>query len=288
MTDAAPHETPVRARTGIGLRALHYREMVARRPGLAFLEVHSENYFGAGGPPHHYLERLRADYPVSLHGVGLSLGSTDPLDRGHLAKLKGLVQRYEPALVSDHLCWSSVGGMHTHDLLPLPYTAEVVRHLAGRIRQVQDYLGRRILVENASSYVEFAASELSEWDFVRAVAEEADCGLLLDVNNLYVNAVNHGFDPRDYLAAVPAERVGEIHLAGYDVDPRARCLVDTHGKPVHAPVWELYRDAVARLGARPTLIEWDTDIPPLDTLLDEAHRADRILEDRHVSERIAA
>ncbi len=265
-------------RAGIGLRAPHYRDMLARRPALAFLEVHSENYFGAGGPPHFYLERLRRDYPLSLHGVGLSLGSGDPLDPAYLARLQSLIERYQPARVSDHLCWTSVGGRHAHDLLPLPFTAAMARHVAARIRQVQDALGCRILVENASSYVAFSESDMSEWDFVNEVVAASDCLLLLDVNNVYVNAVNHGFDAHAYLEAMPAGRVAEIHLAGFDTDERAACLVDTHGKPVHAPVWELYRDTVRRFGPRPTLIEWDADLPPLDTLLDEAARANAILE----------
>jgi len=264
-------------RAGIGLRHPHYRDMLARRPPLAFLEVHSENYFGAGGPPHQHLERLRADYPLSLHGVGLSLGSTDPLDRDYLARLKALIRRYQPALVSDHLSWSSVDGLHAHDLLPLPFNLATARHLAERIRRAQDVLGRRILVENIPAYVAYTASDMAEWDFVNAVLEAADCDLLLDVNNLYVNAVNHGFDPLDWLAAVPAGRVKEIHLAGFDHDPTG-LLVDTHGLPVHPPVWALYRTALERLGPRPTLIEWDTDIPPLDTLLAEAGRADALLE----------
>lgn len=276
------------ARSGIGLRPAHYRDMLARRPPLAFLEVHSENYFGAGGPPHHYLENLRADYPLSLHGVGLSLGSTDPLDLDHLAKLKALAERYQPELVSDHLCWTSAGGLHTHDLLPLPFTEEVIRHVVARIRQVQDVLGRRLLVENATGYVEFAASEMSEWVFVRAIVEEADCDLLLDVNNVYVNAINLGFDPLTYIEAMPAERIKEIHLAGFDFDEHADCLVDTHGKPVRMPVWDLYRDTIAHIGPRHTLIEWDTDIPPLDTLLDEAARANTILEADSHARRIAA
>ncbi len=276
MTTAAP--LCIAPAAGIGLRPPHYREMLARRPSLAFLEVHSENYFGAGGPPHHHLEQLRQDYPLSLHGVGLSLGSGDPLDTGHLAKLKQLAERYQPALVSDHLCWTSVDGTHAHDLLPLPFTRGMARHVAARIRQVQDALGRRILVENASAYVAFAESEMSEWAFVNEVIEAADCLLLLDVNNVYVNAVNHGFDARDYLGAMPSERVAEIHLAGFDTDERAQCLVDTHGKPVHEPVWTLYRETVRRIGPRPTLIEWDADIPPLDVLLDEAAKANAILE----------
>lgn len=263
---------------GIGLRPPHYREMLARRPSLAFLEVHSENYFGAGGPPHHYLEQLRRDYPLSLHGVGLSLGSVDPLDPTHLTKLKQLAERYQPALISDHLCWTSAGGTHAHDLLPLPFTRAMAKHVARRILAAQDALGRRLLVENASSYVAFAESDMSEWEFVNEVVTEADCLLLLDVNNVYVNAVNHGFDARDYLAAMPAARVAEIHLAGFDTDARAQCLVDTHGKPVHEPVWALYRETVRRIGPRPTLIEWDADIPPLDVLLDEAAKANAILE----------
>jgi len=276
------------ARSGIGLRPAHYRDMLARRPPLAFLEVHSENYFGAGGPPHHYLENLRADYPLSLHGVSLSLGSTDPLDHAHLLKLKALAVRYQPELVSDHLCWTSADGLHTHDLLPLPFTEEVIRHVAARIRQVQDVLERRLLVENATGYVEFAASNMSEWAFVRAVVEEADCDLLLDVNNVYVNAINLSFDPLTYIEAMPAERIKEIHLAGFDYDEHADCLVDTHGKPVRTPVWDLYRDTIARIGPRPTLIEWDTDIPPLDTLLGEAARANMILEADSHARRIAA
>ena len=284
-----PAATPViPARAGIGLRAPHYRDMRTRRPPLAFLEVHSENYFGAGGPPHAHLESLRADYPLSLHGVGLSLGSSDPLDKVHLARLKALIARYQPALVSEHLCWSSVGGVHTHDLLPLPYTDETVRLVAARILQTQDTLDRQILIENVSAYVEFADSNLSEWAFVCAVLEEADCGLLLDINNLYVNAINHGFEPLDYLAALPAARIGEYHLAGFEHDAHLDCLVDTHGKPVHTPVWALYRAALERFGARPTLIEWDTDIPPLDTLLAEAAHADGLIEEVDHASRVAA
>lgn len=278
MTTAARAGHSIAPAAGIGLRAPHYREMLARRPPLAFLEVHSENYFGAGGPPHHYLEQLRRDYPLSLHGVGLSLGSNDPLDRTHLAKLKQLARRYQPALISDHLCWTSIDGTHAHDLLPLPFTRVMARHVARRILAVQDTLGRRLLVENASSYVAFAESDMSEWEFINEVVAEADCLLLLDVNNVHVNAVNHGFDARDYLAAMPASRVAEVHLAGFDTDARAQCLVDTHGKPVHAPVWALYRDTVRCIGARPTLIEWDADIPPLDVLLDEAAKANALLE----------
>jgi uncharacterized protein (UPF0276 family) len=275
----------VPAWAGIGLRAPHYREMLARRPHLAFLEVHSENYFGAGGPPHHYLQQLCEDYALSLHGVGLSLGSADPLDTAHLQRLKQLIRRYQPELVSEHLCWTSTGGVHTHDLLPLPFTDDMVRHLARRIRQVQDTLERRILVENVSSYVTYTDSNLPEWEFVAAVVEEADCGLLLDVNNLYVNAINHGFDAQTYLAAMPAARVGEIHLAGFEQG--TACLIDTHSRPVSDAVWGLYHDALAWLGPRPTLIEWDSDIPPLDTLLEQARLANRYLEPHHELVRMA-
>lgn len=282
MGSAASGISGIAGKAGIGLRHPHYRDMLARRPPLAFLEVHSENYFGAGGPPHFYLEQLRRDYPLSLHGVGMSLGSDDPLDSGHLAKLKLLVERYQPALVSDHLCWTSAGGIHANDLLPLPFTREAARRVASKIMQAQDFLGRRMLVENASAYVAFAGSEMTEWEFVNEVVETADCLLLFDVNNVYVNAVNHGFDPLDYVNAMPAGRIAEYHLAGYDLDERADCLVDTHGKPVYPQVWELFNETVARLGPKPTLIEWDADIPPLDTLLAEAAKADAILEQAHV------
>lgn len=278
MTAAAHAYSSVVSAAGIGLRAPHYREMLQRRPPLAFVEVHSENYFGAGGPPHYYLEQLRHDYPLSLHGVGLSLGSVDPVDMTHLAKLEQLVDRYQPSLISDHLSWTSVARTHAHDLLPLPFTRAMAKKVAGHILQVQDTLGRRLLVENVSSYVAFAEADMTEWEFVSEVVREADCLLLLDINNVYVNAINHGFDASEYLDAMPSARVAEIHLAGFDTDERAQCLVDTHGKPVHEPVWALYRDTMQCIGARPTLIEWDTDIPPLDVLLDEAAKANAILE----------
>ncbi|HFD86662.1 MAG TPA: DUF692 domain-containing protein [Gammaproteobacteria bacterium] len=272
------NETLLR-RAGIGLRHPHYREMLERRPSLGFLEVHSENYFGAGGPPHFFLEKLCEDYPLSIHGVGLSLGSTDPMDWSHLKKLKSLIDRYQPILVSEHLSWGSNSGIHTNDLLPMPYTEEAVVHMATRISEVQDFLQRPILVENLSSYIRYPHSTLPEWTFVRLVAEEADCGLLLDINNVYVNACNHAFNPQEYLANMPFDRVGEIHLAGFDQGEN--CLVDTHGKPVSEAVWGLYAETIQHHGPRPTLIEWDTDIPALDTLLDEAEKASLILEACH-------
>lgn len=273
-------EATIPARAGIGLRTPHYREMIESRPAAAgWLEVHSENYFGAGGQPHAFLERLRADYPLSLHGVGLGLGSAGELDTLHLARLKTLVDRYAPGLVSEHLCWSAVPGRHLNDLLPLPYTEEALAHVVERIARTQDYLGRRILVENISSYLRFRHSTIPEWEFVAQVARRAGCGILLDVNNIYVSAVNHGFDARTYFDAIPADLVEEIHLAGYDES--GACLIDTHGRSVSEPVWALYQATIDRLGPRPTLIEWDTDIPALSVLLDEAGKAQRILDSRH-------
>jgi uncharacterized protein len=262
---------PPLAGTGIGLRQPHYREVFERRPDLAFLEVHSENFFLDGGASMHALERARAAYPISLHGVGLSLGSADRLAEAHLAKLKRLVDRVEPALVSEHLCWGGVGGVHFNDLLPLPYTGATLALLADRVDRVQSTLGRRILLENLSAYVEFRDSDMTETAFLAELARRTGCGLLLDVNNLYVNAINFGFDPVARLAELDASAIGQIHLAGHAaVDD---CLVDTHGARVGDPVWALYAEACRRFGPRPTLIEWDTDLPALDVLLSEAARA---------------
>ena len=263
---------------GIGLRAPHVGYVQAQRPPVAWFEVHSENYFAEGGPAIASLERIRADYPLSLHGVGLSLGSTDPLSRAHLAKLASLIARVEPALVSEHLSWSGVGGRHFNDLFPLPCTDEAVAHVCSRVAEVQDILGRVIALENVSSYVGFADSDIAEWEFVAAVVARTGCKLLLDVNNVYVNAVNHGFDAETYLAAMPGDAVAEIHLAGFDA--RGPCLIDTHGARVAPEVWALYRSAIERFGARPTLIEWDVDIPEFSVLETEALAATTILESR--------
>jgi len=260
--------------TGIGLRAPHYEEVLQRRPALAFLEVHSENFFAAGGAPLALLERVRAAYPLSLHGVGLSLGSTDPLREAHLAKLQALVARFDPALVSEHLCWSSNGGRHANDLLPLPYTEESLTHVCSRVQQLQERLKRRVLVENVSSYLAFEGSTIPEWDFVAAVARRTGCGVLLDVNNIWVSAANHGFDARRYLQAIDADSVGEIHLAGFEEADGT--LIDTHGAAVSEAVWALYGEAIARFGRRPTLVERDSNIPALDALLAEAARAESI------------
>jgi uncharacterized protein (UPF0276 family) len=241
--------------------------------------VHSENYFADGGSALRALMRIRADYPIALHGVGLSLGSTDPLDFDHLAKLRRLAQRVEPALVSEHLCWSGVDGRHYNELLPLPYTEEALVHVCARVSAAQEFLGRELAIENVSSYHAFAESTLDEAAFVAAVAERTGCQLLLDVNNVHVNAHNHGFDARAYLDAIDPARVAEMHLAGFE--DRGGLLADTHGAPVADEVWALYRHALERFGPRPTLIEWDTDIPSFEVLARQAARAQSLIDERH-------
>ncbi len=263
---------------GVGLRPPHYQALLVQPQNLSFLEIHSENFFGAGGPPLRYLERFREDYAISTHGVGLSLGSADPLSSTHLKKLKHLVDWLEPALVSEHLCWVGVDGRYLNDLLPIPYTEESLDHVVTRVSEAQDYLGRKILIENISSYLEFTDSTIPEWEFLRELAQRAGCGILLDVNNIYVNAMNHDFDPMHYLAAMKSADIGEIHLAGFQ--DTGEILIDTHGAEVSDPVWALYTAAVAQFGAVPTLIEWDTDIPPLDILIAEAAKANIILADQ--------
>jgi len=271
------HALPAAA--GIGLRAPHLRQVQAERPPVAWFEVHSENYFADGGPALAALDRIRADYPLSLHGVGMSLGSTDPLARTHLAKLARLIARVDPLLVSEHLCWSGVEGRHFNDLLPLPYTDEALSHVCSRVADVQDFLGRQIAVENVSSYFTFAEATIPEWEFVAAVARRTGCRLLLDVNNVYVNAVNHGFSADAYLMAIPSDAVAEIHLAGFDAS--GPCLIDTHGTRVAPDVWALYRKAIARFGPRPTLLEWDLDLPAFTVLEEEAATAQAILAAHH-------
>ncbi len=275
---------PIPACAGIGLRTPHYRAVLDTKPDVGFFEVHSENYFGSGGARHRILALIRADYPLSLHGVGLSLGSTDPLDRRHVARLKELADTYQPALISEHLSWSSVAGRHLNDLLPLPYTEESLQLVVDRVHDVQERLGRQILVENASCYLEFEHSTLPEWEFVTEVARRSGCGILLDVNNVYVNAVNHGFDAQRFLQSIPIEPVREIHLAGHTVKALedGQLLIDTHNQPVCEAVWDLFESALKRFGALPTLIEWDTDLPDLDVLLREAATAERFLEKHDV------
>ncbi|MEQ1880883.1 MAG: DUF692 domain-containing protein [Burkholderiales bacterium] len=276
-TPAAAEAKTVAA--GIGWRPPHYRSLLDERPALGFLEVHSENFFGEGGQPHYFLEQARHHYPLSLHGVGLSLGSADELNLTHLTALDRLIRRYQPFLVSEHLCWSSIGRRYLNELLPLPYTEEALAHVAERIERVQTRLGRRILIENIAAYVRFAHSTIPEFEFLAALCRRTGCGLLLDVNNIYVNAVNHGFDPIDSLAAVEPESVEEIHLAGFD--ETGECLIDTHGRLVQEPVWALYTQTLKLIGRRPTLIEWDTDIPSLATLVGEARQADLMQQDAH-------
>lgn len=260
---------------GIGLRTPHHAQVLAERPAVAWWEVHSENYFSAGGAPLAFLQEIRRTYPLSLHGVGLSLGAVDTLFEAHLEKLAALVERVEPAAVSEHLCWSSTGRQHFNDLLPLPYSEEALQQASSRIARAQDRLRRPLLVENVSSYLQFADSTMSEWDFLVAVARRSGCGILLDINNIYVSACNHGFSAESYIDAIPADLVGEMHLAGFD-----HCddfLIDTHGKPVHDPVWRLYEYALRHLGPKPTLIEWDADIPALAMLQGEAAKAERLM-----------
>jgi len=240
---------------GLGLRKEHYLEILESRPPVDWFEIISENYMVEGGKPLHYLERIRADYPMVMHGVSLSIGSSDPLDRGYLEALRSLAERVEPAWISDHLCWTGVGGHNYHDLLPLPYTEQAIEHVAGRVRQVQDFLGRQILLENLSSYVAFRDSAMSEWAFLSAVCEAADCLILLDVNNIYVSAVNHGFDPLEYIRGVPPERVWQIHLAGHTSNESGKILIDTHDQPVRDEVWSLFETAARHLGPVSTMIE---------------------------------
>ena len=256
---------------GLGLRTVHYEDILATRPHVDWFEALSENYMVPGGKPLHYLDRIRADYPVVLHGVSMSIGSSDPLDLDYLKDLKALADRVEPAWMSDHLCWTGIARRNIHDLLPLPYTREAVDHVAARIRQVQDYLGRRILIENVSSYVNFEQSEMTEWEFLREIAERADCLLLFDVNNVYVSGFNHGFDPHEYIDALPGQRIQQIHLAGH-----SNCgthIIDTHDAPVIDEVWKLYKYAIEAFGPIATMIERDDHIPELDVLVAELDQA---------------
>jgi uncharacterized protein len=266
--------------TGIGLRGPHLAAVTAAPPAVGFLEVHPENYMG-GGPALGALERLRRDRPISLHGVGLSLGSADGLDQEHLRRLAGLVERLEPALVSEHLSWSIVDGVYLNDLLPLPYTEEALELLAEHVDRVQTRLRRQILVENHSSYLSYRHSTIAEPDFLGALATFTGCGLLCDVNNIHVSGRNLGFDAAAYLAALPPAAIGEFHLAGHSVNEveGQEILIDDHGSEVAAPVWALYRDALRRFGPRPTLVEWDSRLPPLTVLLDEAAKADAAIRE---------
>jgi uncharacterized protein (UPF0276 family) len=265
---------------GIGFKRSHFDALQATPNRLGFLEVHAENYMGDGGPPHAQLMKLRADYALSIHGVGLSIGGAGPLDRDHLIRLKNLCERYQPESFSEHLAWSSHSDAFLNDLLPLPYDDETLATVCEHIDQLQSAIGRPMLLENPSTYVTFETSTLAETDFLRAIVDRTGCGLLLDVNNVFVSCTNHRADPRAYLAAFPTQAVGEIHLGGHDEEelPSGPLLIDSHGAPVADPVWTLYAETMHRLGPRPTLIEWDTDVPALSVLLDEANRAADILD----------
>lgn len=257
---------------GLGLRPPHYTQIVETRPEVGWFEITSENFMVPGGRPLHWLDRIRSDYPIAMHGVSLSIGGTDPLDQQHLAGLQGLQRRVQPAWISDHLCWTGVAGGNLHDLLPLPYNEAVLAHVVDRVRRVQDRLGSRILLENVSSYVSYPSSQLTEWDFLAEVAQRADCLILLDVNNIYVSSVNHGFDPLVYLDAIPVARVRQIHLAGHQRRDDG-LIVDTHDAPIAEPVWRLYQHARRRFGDVATMIERDENIPALAELLKELDRA---------------
>lgn len=277
--------TALPPRAGLGLKPQHYAEILQDSPRIGFFEVHAENYMGAGGPPHRSLERIRARYPLSVHGVGLSIGGDLPLDRAHLGRLKRLLERYAPASFSEHLAWSSHDALFLNDLLPVPYERQTLTRVCEHIDQVQDALGRRMLLENPSTYVEFVQNEMCEIEFLCAVVRRTGCGLLLDVNNVFVSATNHAYDAIAYLDAFPAEHVGEIHLAGFAEDRDAdgnRLLIDAHGTPVADIVWALFEHALARTGPVATLIEWDNDVPSFPMLLDEARKADRALAQQSV------
>jgi uncharacterized protein (UPF0276 family) len=259
---------------GIGLRPKHFAHFLTGRPSVEWVEVVTENFMAPGGRPIAVLEKVRADVPVVLHGVSLAVGSIDPLSERYLAELDRLVRRIEPALVSDHLCWGTHRGQYVHDLLPLPYTEESLLHVASRVQQVQERIGRLLLLENPSSYVAFRDSTMTEWEFLSELSHRSGCGILLDVNNVYVSARNFGFDPVRYLDGIPGDRVGYVHLAGHT--DKGRYLLDTHDGAVPAPVWDLYREAIRRFGRVPSLVEWDDRIPPLDEVVAESRRAEAI------------
>ncbi len=268
---------------GVGLKPAHYSTIIETRPTIGFFEIHAENYMGAGGAPHRFLEAIRADYPLCVHGVGLSLGSSEELDREHLERLKCVVARYEPGLVSEHLAWSTHGGLFLSDLLPLPYTRDTLARVCEHVDQVQAALRRAILLENPATYLRFADSVLAETEFLAEAARRTGCGLLLDVNNVVVATANHGTSARAYIDAFPIEEVEEIHLAGHSEergDGSARLLIDDHGSQVREEVWSLYRHALDRRGAVPSLVEWDNNIPEWSVLLSEARRAEMELRDR--------
>ena len=265
---------------GLGLRKEHYDSVLKERPALDWFEIISENYMVDGGKPLDFLTRIREHYPMVMHGVSMSIGSVEPLDFNYLKRLKALINRVQPAWFSDHLCWTGVHGINLHDLMPLPYTEEAIQHVADRISRVQDYIGRQMLLENVSSYVSYSDSQVSEWEFLCAVAERADCLILLDINNIYVSAFNHNFDPHEYLSAIPGERIYQFHLAGHTQEDNL--IIDTHDHPIADPVYDLYAAAVQRFGRVSTMIERDDHIPPLKELLAELDQVRQIAEAQFV------
>jgi hypothetical protein len=279
--------TTIPSRAGVGLKPQHYREILSARPDIGFFEVHAENYMGAGGPPHRYLTAVRERYPLSLHGVGLSIGSDRPLDRAHLKRLRELIDRYAPGLFSEHLAWSTHNEAFLNDLLPVPYTDETLMRVSEHVQEVQETLGRQMLLENPSTYLAFAESTWSETDFIAEIVKRTGCGLLLDVNNVHVASINQEWDPFAYVDLYPLAHVQEVHLAGYtrEADEKGRpLLIDTHNRPVDDLVWRLFEHAIDRLGRVPTLIEWDADLSSWPELQAEAERAEAILFAHHTKE----
>lgn len=278
LQPASPDKIPPRA--GVGLKPEHYRTILETDPNIGFFEIHAENYMGAGGPPHRYLSEIRDRYPISLHGVGLSIGADRPLDREHLDRLGGLVRRYNPGLFSEHLAWSTHEASFFNDLLPVPYTAQTLARVCEHIDEVQEMLARRMLLENPATYLAFAESTYSEIDFIAEVVRRTGCGLLLDVNNVYVSSINQQWDPKSYIDHYPLTHVDEIHLAGHteQADDEGRpLLIDTHDRPVDEIVWALFTHTVGQLGPTPTLIEWDAKVPEWQQLQAEAERAEAIM-----------
>ncbi|MEM6617630.1 MAG: DUF692 domain-containing protein [Pseudomonadota bacterium] len=272
----------ISAHAGVGLKPEHYEDVLTGKPEIGFFEIHAENYMGDGGPPHHYLARIREHYPLSLHGVGLSIGADRPLDREHLQRLKGLNERYTPGLFSEHLAWSTHDDIYYTDLLPLPYNEDTLRVVCEHIDEVQDVVGRQMLLENPSTYIAFENSTLGETQFLSEIVRRTGCGLLLDVNNVFVSATNHKTSPDAYLNSFPLSAVGEIHLGGHadDTDDAGdKLLIDAHDREVADPVWRLYERVISEIGPTPTLVEWDSDVPAWSVLEAEARRADRILDD---------
>ena len=280
------HANGALAGFGLGLRTPHYRDFIAAPQRVDWLEIISENYLVDGGKPLYYLDRIRRDYPMAMHGVSLSIGSSDPLDLDYLAQIRKLAERIEPAWISDHICWTGTASLNMHDLLPLPYTRQALEHLVARVAQVQDFLGRPLVLENASTYVTFRSDELTEWNFIAELVKRSGCELLLDVNNVHVSSVNHGFAPRTFIDAIPAAAVRQIHLAGHE--DNGDYIIDTHDHPIVDPVWDLYAYTLQRIGMVPTMIERDDHIPPLAELVAELDQARRIAAEACTPAREAA